>query len=276
MDNNSTTLMFKTIVKELANDPLITKHVKSDKPKRVEDLKFTAAGDMKDQVLSLDLKPVHAVDPGKYKSEKLLEPKNEADRQKYFMIYGEFVTNQLTQKQLAEKHDYSVTHMSRIIKWAATQIGRLDNDSELKVMIDANKMRLQEIIEVKEGLLNQLKKINEEELKVDSDPKKDSKDFSKSRSTIIGDLNKCWKSEMQIHRLISQIEGLMGGALIEVNDNRTMVAQLNSNLDRKSGSELNPGDDATPIGSGEAEEIPAAAVPENNQASIKVDRGDRG
>ncbi len=270
--NPSTTLLFKNIVQQLADDPKIMNPARKKEPKKIEDIKMTAAGNMKDQILSLDLKPVNTVDPNKYKSDKLLEPKSEADRQKYFLIYGEFVTNQLTQKQLAEKHNYSVTHMSRIIKWAATQIGRLDNDSELKVMIDAQKIRVQEILEVKNSLRAQLEKINEEELKADEDPKKDKKDFSKIRSNIIGDLSKCWKAEMQIHRLISQIEGLIGGALIQVNDNRSVVnAQLSTDLERKSGSELQPGDDAKPVGSGEAEQLPAA--PENTEASIAVERG---
>jgi hypothetical protein len=254
------TLLFKTIVKQLQpvvlnsekNPAAATSDITPAPRKKIEDIKFTADGDMKNQILTLDLQPTKTVDPDKYKSDKILEPKSEADRQKYFMIYGEFVTKSFTQQQLAKKYNYSVTHISRIIKWSSFQIGKLDNDANLQVMVDANKTRLQEIADVKKNLKTQLDSLPE---KYD-DPKLNPKDIQKKneeldkrRSVLIGDISKCWKAEHQVNRLISQIEGLMSTAVIQVNDHRSVNYQMNSGFERKTGSEL-PGNDAKKIGAG--------------------------
>ncbi len=254
--NNSQPLLFGTIAKQLfgnIQDKTITiKKNKNDitspqgQPKKFEDIKMTAAGDIKNDVLALGLQASKAIDPKKYKSDALLEPKSEADRQKYFIIYTEYASQSLTQKQLAEKHGYSPTHMSRIIKWAAHQIGNIDNDSELKIMVDFNKHRLQEIAGVKASINKQMKELDEQKDDL-KDNDKSKAERAKIKVNLVTNLAKCWKAEHQINRLVSQITGLMSGAVIQVNDHRSVNYQIAPSFERKTGSEMLPEDDIKTI-----------------------------
>ena len=151
--------------------------------------------------------PIKDIRKDKYNSTKTLNPKSQADKDKYFKIYEKYITSHLTEKQLAEEYDYTLYHISRIIKWVTFEIGDIDPDAQLRVMIDKLKMRQQT-----------------QELEL------------KSAKTT-SDKTKVWKAMLQIDRLLSQLEGLLSTALIDMSDKRQVNVLMNDNFQRRSGTD---------------------------------------
>jgi len=144
--------------------------------------------------------------PDKYNSDKTLEPKDEGTKKLYFSIYEEYVLGHSSEKELAEKYEYSIYHISRIIKWVVTQLGEPDPDVQLRSMVDGLKMRQQEI----EVILSKTSKIVE---KVE-----------------------LWKELRRIDTLIARLQGLLSPVLIDMSDRRQVTVVTNK-LSRREGVE---------------------------------------
>jgi hypothetical protein len=181
--------------------------------------------------------PVKDIRKDKYNSNALLDPKSQADKDKYFRIYDDYVTSHSTMKQLAEKYGYGLHHTSRIIKWVTFQIGDPDPDAGLQVMIDNLKTRKQKL----EALIN--------------------------KTGSVDDKIKIYRTLNSTDKLLSQIEGLLSSALIDMSDRRQVHVKMNDGLQRRSGA---PQDDiknrgaADDIKSGSPEEEPEAVVMNDN------------
>jgi hypothetical protein len=81
----------------------------------------------------------------KYRSPTLLDPKSSKVKQRYFKIYEEYVLTHSTERELAEKYNYGIQHISGIIKWVVSQTEKGDNDVYFRTMVDKISHSLQEL-----------------------------------------------------------------------------------------------------------------------------------
>jgi hypothetical protein len=217
-------------------------------------------------IMPLDFSGITKVktpDPDKYKSKNTLQPTKEEDMKKYFKIYVDYVSKHKTQVQLATEYKFTPTHINRIIKWATIQIGEIDDDQELKVMIDNLKMRKQEIGREKEKLLALDKDENSD----------DSKESKKIKDSNIDKLAKCWKAETQIDRLLANITKISNNKMIEINnDHRSINCKVSDGFKRRTGSQLT-GAERDELPGVEPQSLPAPD-PKDQAPIVNVKRGD--
>lgn len=173
--------------------------------------KFEDETATKELTIPSDIKDIRI---DKYNSKNILQPKSEADKNKYMNIYIEYISNKCTEIDLAKKYDYSIVHISRIIKWAAFQMGEQDPSTDLRALVDSISLRIKHI-----------------QNEIDT-----SKDIEAK--------TKLWNVQLKCERLKSQLQGLVSSALIDMSNNsKTVNVQMNPELNRRSGSGLQGGAD---------------------------------
>ena len=159
------------------------------------------------------IKSIREIKKEKYNSKAKLDPKTRHTKNKYFKVYEEYVTNCMTEKQLAEKFKTSIYHISRMIKWVTLEIGDPDPDAQLRVTIDKLLIRQQEMNTVYKTANN------------------------------VDEKAKIWKALLQVDRLLSQLQSLLNTALIDMSDKRNqVVVNMNENFQRRIGSGKKPED----------------------------------
>ena len=141
-----------------------------------------------------------------YNSDKILkDPSTKEVRNRYFKIYEDYTLNHLTEKQLAEKYEYSPEYICRVIKWVVFQLGEIDTDSELKTIIDSNRVRQQEI------------------------------EFAIQEAKSITDKVQLWQELRRIDTFVAKLRGLLSNSLIDNSDRRKIVI-VTDNLQRRTGT----------------------------------------
>lgn len=80
-----------------------------------------------------------------YRGSRLLKPKSRKIKEKYFEIYQNYILTHSTEKQLAEKYNLGLAHISAIIKWCVHQVDTGDPDVYFKAMDDTISHKLQEL-----------------------------------------------------------------------------------------------------------------------------------
>ena len=157
--------------------------------------------------------------PDKYNSDTNLDPQDQATKDKYFRIYEEYVMIHQTERQLSLKHSLSISHISRIIKWVTIQIGDIDEDAQLQVMIEKQKMRQQEI---------------ERELQRTVNTKNDMGETIAVSVLTIREKVLLWQELRKTDALISKLQGLTSDALIDNSDrSRNLNVITNDNFVRR-------------------------------------------
>lgn len=147
--------------------------------------------------------PIKEITKDRYRSKKILNPKNEADKRKYFKIYEEYVLDNLLEKQLADKYSLTVFHVSRIIKWATFEIGEIDKDAQLRVIVDKTRSRLQEMAKV-----------------------------YKTANTV-NEKVQIWREMNRCDVTLSRIEGLINNTIIDMSDKRQVTVTMNEEFERR-------------------------------------------
>ena len=159
--------------------------------------------------------------PDKYHSDTLLEPKDQATKDKYMRIYEEYVMIHQTERQLAVKHGLSLSHISRVIKWVTFQIGEIDEDAQLQVMIEKQKMRQQEI---------------ERELQRTVETVGDMGKKIPVSALTVREKVLLWQELRKTDALISKLQGLTSDAFIDNSDrSRNVNVNMNPNFSRRKG-----------------------------------------
>ena len=87
--------------------------------------------------------------PSQYRSNKLrLIPRTKAAKDKYLKIYHDYITNYLTEEELAEKYGYrDHNHIHHVIKWACYYTNTSTNIMDYKRSIDRIERQLRELNE---------------------------------------------------------------------------------------------------------------------------------
>ena len=135
---------------------------------------------------------LRVLSPDKYNSPNMLSPQDEGTKKAYFQVYEDYVIMHMTEKQIAERYGYSVSHVSRILKWVTMQLGEVDPDVQQRVMIDKLKMREQEI---------------EQEIQNTSD--------IKTKRLL-------WIEMRQTDTLIAKLQGVLTTAVVDKSDRRSI------------------------------------------------------
>jgi len=146
----------------------------------------------------------------KYHSETTLDPKDKGTQELYFKIYEEYVLTHSSEKALAEKYGYSISHISRIIKWVVMQLGDPDPSVQLRSMIDNLKARQQDI------------------------------ELELQQTQNTQDKVSLWQELRRIDKLIAQLQGLLSTPLIDLSDRRQVTIVMN-NLERRTGTNTTAG-----------------------------------
>lgn len=153
--------------------------------------------------------PVKDIRKDKYNSDKLWEPESDAAKNKCFKIYQEYIMTDKTYKQLSDEFDYTLTHISRMVKWVTFQIGDIDANTEVKATIDSLKLRKQKMQKVLDT------------------------------TQIVNEKSKIWNSMLKVDKVIAQLQGSMSSASVQINDNRKQTNVLmNDEFQRRTNEEV--------------------------------------
>lgn len=83
--------------------------------------------------------------------EEYRTPKNnitaasEETRQRYFIIYEDYIRNFKTELQIAKEYGYTPSHVCRIIKWCTQQFGQVTKKQRFREMFDRLAKSLQRL-----------------------------------------------------------------------------------------------------------------------------------
>lgn len=138
-------------------------------------------------------------------STDLLDPKKESTKIEYMQVYNDYTTNNLTEKQLSQRYNYTPQHISSILKWCVTQLDGTDQQTKTKALIDKLRIRQQTI----EAELPHCKN-------------------AKEKTLVYGELRKT-------DSLIAQLEGMLSTALIDMSDRRQVNMSVSDSLKRRRG-----------------------------------------
>lgn len=143
-----------------------------------------------------------------YRSDELLDPKKESTKVKYMEIYHDYTVGNMTEKQLAEKHEFSPDYVCEIIKWCVHQLDNMDNKSKLYAIVEKLRLRQQTI----EAELGNCKTVKEKAF--------------------------VWAELRKTDRLIAQLDGLLTTAIFDMSDRRSVNMSVSENIkNRRTGVE---------------------------------------
>lgn len=84
-----------------------------------------------------------------------IDPQNEETKRKYFNLFTEYSTKNITQRQLAEKYGFSPVYVNRILKWCSEQLEGIDRPTYQEAMVEKVSVHLQKL----DGFLDRMEKV---------------------------------------------------------------------------------------------------------------------
>ena len=86
--------------------------------------------------------------PDKYRSKDIIKVANKSTQDKYMKIYADYVENNLTEQEVADKYDLVRPWVSKIIKWVVFETDMFEPDDHMKITDDKLTIKLKRLQEL--------------------------------------------------------------------------------------------------------------------------------